>query len=540
MILRRFFGGLVLPAMKPAPDGVRRLPLPPRLRVPLLQHAGAACEPCVAIGERVARWQRIGRVPDNTPGADVHAPAAGVVVAIEPGPVALPGTPQALHVVIDVDATERDAWARGTLAAEGDGKDEASTAFPPLDGRTAPVEALRRRIADAGVVGLGGVGVPSAEKLAAGCRLLILNGAECEPVVACDDALLRERAAEVIAGGRLLARLCGATRIVLAIKPHLAATLQAMLDAEANTGAHTRGDADARPGLGTPAPALALLPDRYPIGGERPLIHAITGEEVPDNGLPRDIGVLVHNVGTAFAAWRAVVRGEPLVSRLVTVGGDGIDATATFEVAIGTPLAALGEALGGWRDDAAVLRAGGPMMGVALPDDGVAIGKTTIAATVWRAPVARTALPCIRCGDCATVCPSRLQPQLIHARLQAGDAAGADALGLIACIECGACDAVCPSAIPLTAGFRVAREAAWRAAYRRWKADAARQRFERRIERLQREAEAAATSQAQRMKRVSGAAAAALAKARAKREGGATPTDATPPRDAGDNDRSAP
>jgi len=519
MSLHRFFGGLVLPAMKPVPAPVRRLPLPGQLRVPLLQHAGAEAEACVAVGDRVRRFQRIGRRAADTLGADVHAPAAGVVVAIERGPVAMPGTPDATHVVIAVDADAAQAWV------SGDGESQDDARMPALDPQARPVDALRQRLAEAGLVGLGGAGFPTAEKLSLTHRLLILNGAECEPVVACDEALLRERADEVVAGGRLLARLCGATRLVLAMEQRMASALPAV---QAAIAANVDGDVQRL------RVELALLPDRYPAGGERQLIQALTGEEVPDGGLPRDLGVLVQNVATAAAAWRAVVHGEPQVSRLVTVGGDGVSHAATFEVLLGTPASHLAEAVGGWRDDATVLRAGGPMMGVALPHDDVAVIKTTIALTAWCGPVSpdvgagssapRSPLPCIRCGDCADACPSRLQPQLLHGRLKAsdgGDLGGALALGLGACIECGACDAVCPSAIPLTAGFVAARQSARLGQHQRVQAEAAKQRFERRIERLQREAEDAAQHQAQRVKRVSGAAAAALAKARAKRAGDA-------------------
>lgn len=520
MSLHRFFGGVSLPALKPAPAPLRRLPLPDQLRVPLLQHADTACEPCVAVGDPVRRFQRIGHRAAEGLGADVHAPAAGRVVALERGPVALPGTPDAMHVVIAVDAAAAQAWRSG----DSDANDDAR--MPALDPRTASLDLLRQRLADAGLVGLGGAGFPTAEKLAAGHRLLILNGAECEPVVACDEALLRERADAVLSGGRLLARLAGATRLVLAMEQRMASALPAVHAAMA-TASHEATEG--------PAIELALLPDRYPAGGERQLIQALTGDAVPDGGLPRDLGVLVQNVATAAAAWRAVVHGEPLVSRLVTIGGDGVAEAATFEVALGTPASHLAHAVGGWRDDATVLRAGGPMMGVALPQDDVAVIKTTIALTAWRGDAHGRARPrpCIRCGDCANACPSRLQPQLLHARLQAADGtdlAGAMALGLGACIECGACDAVCPSAIPLTAGFVAARRDARLGEHQRAQAEAAKARFERRIERLQREADEAAQQQSQRVKRVSGAAAAALAKARSKRAAsGSAPGAADPP-----------
>lgn len=531
MSLHRFFGGLALPALKPAPAAVRRLPLPGQLRVPLLQHAGAEAEACVVVGDRVRRFQRIGRRAADTLGADVHAPAAGVVVAIERGPVAMPGTPDATHVVIAVDAITAQTWVSDDGdSPDGDAADDAR--MPALDPQATPVDALRQRLADAGLVGLGGAGFPTADKLVGSHRLLILNGAECEPVVACDEALLRERADEVVAGGRLLARLCGATRLVLAMEQRMASALPAV-----NAAIAMDTDVEA------PMVELALLPDRYPAGGERQLIQALTGEAVPDGGLPRDLGVLVQNVATAAAAWRAVVHGEPQVSRLVTVGGDGVSHAATFYVLFGTPASHVAEAVGGWRDEATVLRAGGPMMGVALPHDDVVVIKTTIALTAWCGPVSpdagagssapRSPLPCIRCGDCANACPSRLQPQLLHARLRVsdgGDLTGALALGLGACIECGACDAVCPSAIPLTVGFVAARQSARLGQHQRVQAEAAKERFERRIERLQREAEEAAHHQAQRVKRVSGAAAAALAKARSKRTGsGSAPDTADAP-----------
>ncbi len=507
MGLQRFFGGLTLPAMTPAPAPVRCLPLPARLRVPLLQHAGVEAEPCVGVGERVARFQCLGRVPPDSLGAAVHSPAAGVVVGFERGPVALPGLPEALHVLIDVGSGVAGHSADGTFP---------EIRLPPLSPHDAPLGELRARMAEAGIVGPGGVGWPSAEKLVAGRRLLILNSLECEPVIASDEALLREHADDVLAGGRMLARLCGATRIVLAVgqgmRSALAAVRESLQRENTTAGIHSGRIIELQP-----------MPNRYPAVSERQLILALTGEDVPDDGFPDDLSVLVQNIGTAFAALRAVRDGEPLVSRFVTVGGNGMDNAAVFDVAIGTPASALGDALGGWREDAVVLRAGGPMMGVALPDDSIAVAKNTSAITAWCAlstPNSTTnhAQPCIRCGDCATVCPSRLQPQLLHARLQGGDAKAAWSLGLGACIECGACDAVCPSAIPLTAEFGLAQSLERLSMHKRQKADAARQRFERRIERLRKAADDAASTQASRVIRSSGAAAAALLKARAKRD----------------------
>jgi len=305
--------------------------------------------------------------------------------------------------------------------------------------------------------------------------------------------------------------------VTLALEDRMGRAIDAMTRALAARAAAAAPALDVPPVL-----ELALLESRYPSGGERQLIEALAGVEVPCEGLPRDVGIIVHNVATAVAALHAVRDGEPLVRRRVTVGGDGAAAAATFDVALGTPARALAEAVGGWLPAARVLRAGGPMMGVPLPDDNVSVGKTTIALTAWCA-AALAPMPCIRCGDCASACPSRLLPQQLHARLQTKDADGALALGLMACIECGACDAVCPSAIPLTQSFAAARHAERARRVQQVQADEARGRFERRGERLARLADDAARRQAGRAAKTAGAAAAALARARAKRSGTSDP-----------------
>jgi electron transport complex protein RnfC len=484
MRLGRLWRGLALPTLKPATTAVRRLPLPPRLRVPLLQHLGAPAQPCVTLGERVARFQCLGRMPVGVAGAPVHAPAAGRVVGFEDGPVALPGTPWARHVVIEVEPGG------------------ARHPFPRLDPREAPLATLRARLVDAGVVDLAGIDVAAHGGEGTPALLLVLDGVDAEPVVASKASLIVEHASDVLDAGALLARLYGAHRRVLAVPACLAEAIAAR-----------RED-------GADAFELAVFSDE---GEPGPLAHRLMALADRDRraGCPSDIPSLrVVDVGAALAALRAIRDGEPPVSRLVTVGGNGVHGAAVFEAAIGTPMAFLGEALGGWREDAAVLRAGGPMTGIVLPDDQVAVGKTTAAVTAWRLDdrAIRDPQPCIRCGDCAEVCPSRLQPQALHASLRAGDAAAAEAQGLAACIACGACDAVCPSAIPLTRSFLSAREAHHDAEQRRQVANAARERFERRVARLARDAEEAASTQSARVRRVSGAAAAALAKARAKRQ----------------------
>ncbi len=492
MNLGRFFGGLVLPGLKPAPEAsrIRVLPLPDVLRVPLLQHAGLEAECCVRVGQRVARFELLASAPTQGLGAPVHSPAAGEVIGIERGAVALSGTPDAWHVLIRVDANG------------------PSQPMPALDWRQTATNALLERIRSAGVVGMGGAGFPAIHKLSRAVPLLLINAAECEPVVAADEALIREHAHEVLEAAAMLASMLSASRVVVALEQRMAPALDALRSA-------------LREQSSPPDVALEIvaLPDRYPTGGERQLIQCVTGQELPEGALPADIGITVHNVATAVAALRAVRDGVPLVSRIVTVGGDGAHGSGNFEVAVGTPAQHLGAAVGGWQADATALLAGGPMMGVPLPDDSIAVGKSVIALTAWRSTKSQEALPCIRCGDCATACPSHLQPQLLHAALEAQQSTTAVSLGLMACIECGCCDMVCPSRIPLTAQFHEGRSKERERRFEREVADAARTRFEQREARLQREAAEANDAQATRLKRNASAAAAALAKARAKRDG---------------------
>jgi Na+-translocating ferredoxin:NAD+ oxidoreductase subunit C len=481
-LLHAFHGGLRLAGHKTVAAAIVPCPLPPRLRVPLGQYAGATATACVAIGERVRHGQRIALAPDL--GVDVHAPADGVIVS-------LPSAGDA-HIGIDCDPQQQPPLAH-----------------PPLDPWSTDPEQLRRRLREAGIVGLGGAGFPTGAKLAGLSATLILNGAECEPYIACDDALLRERADDVVLGGRLLARLCGATTIVLAVEDTMTEA------AAACRSAIERHRVD---GL-----SLVTVPTVYPEGGERQLIAVLTGREVPRDGHPSDIGILVQNVGTAAAAWKAVVAGEVLSARVLSVAGRGVRVAGNFLVAFGTPVAHLVAQAGGYTADAARLLLGGPMMGRALPDDSAPIDKTHNCVLVLGAQDLRASSdekPCIRCGDCADACPARLQPQqlLWHARAGRDDRLQAD--GLFACIECGCCDLVCPSHIPLTQAFRDAKTGVRVEQQRRAAATAAGLRHDRRNERLQRLAIERATRDAERAASASSgdAVAAAIERAKARRQ----------------------
>ncbi|WP_295363927.1 electron transport complex subunit RsxC [Arenimonas sp.] len=488
MHLHAIHGGLALEGHKAASAAgdLRACPPPPRLVLALRQHAGLPARPVVAVGERVARGQVLA-LPEGS-GAPVHAPLAARVLAIEDRPLPGQGAPAVPHLVL-----------------EPTGSAEAALLAPLPD--DAEPGALRTRIAEAGLVGLGGAGFPTAGKLDAARELVIINGAECEPWISCDDALLRAHAGEVLRGARLLARAAGARRVLLAVEDDMREALAACRAAAAEDG----GDIE-----------VVAVPARYPAGGERQLIQALTGREVPRGGLPRDLGIVVFNVGTARAAWRAVALGEPLVERVVTVTGPGVAQPGNFLVPLGTPVSHLVELAGGYTPLARRLLLGGPMMGTALAHDDFPIGKTQHCVLVLGERDLRPAteeMPCIRCGDCASACPARLLPQQLLWQARADRLDDAREQGLPDCIECGCCDLACPSHIPLTETFRRAKGALLARDADAADAAAAKARFEARQQRLEREA---AEREARLAARKAAAAspeavAAALERARARR-----------------------
>lgn len=479
---RRFHGGLRLPAHA-APATARTIvpcALPEFLVMPLDGHLVH-----VRAGQRVRRGERLADAQDDR-AAHLHAPASGHVAAIE--------------------ARDTRLCTRVCILIAVDAADTEVQALPRLDWQACTPEQLVQRVRDAGIAGLGGAAFPSAAKLAVPCRLLILNGAACEPWIACDEALLRERADEIVQGGRALRRASGAQRVLLAIEDRMTEALRAVRDALARLGS---GEIE-----------LVCVPAIYPAGGERQLIELLTGEEVPAGELPHDIGVLVQNVGTAAACWRAIVHGEPLLSRLVSVTGPGIAAPANLEVAFGTPLADVVACAGGYTAVAERLLVGGPMKGTALPHDDVPVDATTNCVLVLSAADVResAAMPCIRCGDCAEVCPARLLPQQLHFFLRTGDDTRAAQHGLAECIECGCCDVMCPSNLPLAEQFRLGKAALRQRAHARGFADASRERYLARNARLARDAAERAAMSAAKAPSASDAVLAALERARKKRE----------------------
>jgi len=441
-----------------AGDGLalREAPIPDKLLVALNQNIGFISDPIVQPGERVLTGQPIAQASAAGPGAQVHAPSSGEVVSIAAHPV--PGRGIAECITIRTD-----------------GKDErwpGYNAYPnPL---SLPAASLRAAIADAGIVGLGGAMFPADIKLNPGLGVdtLILNGAECEPCINCDDALIRHSAATVLRGAQIMLRILETDKCLIALKQNALHARQAMQQAIDT--------------LGDDRITIATVPSVYPAGGELQLIQLLTGREVPSDGLPWDTGAVCQNVATAEAVERFLRTGEPLISRIVTLTGDGLHTPINLRARIGTPIANLIEAAGGYTGQTHRLIMGGPMMGVALSGDELAVTKACnciYAAAMEQLQIETPELPCIRCGECATVCPANLMPQLLLQAQRTKDFDRLTELGLPDCIECGCCDYVCPSHIPLTNGFRASKKEAWDQAIERRRGQHAETRFAARQER---------------------------------------------------------
>jgi electron transport complex protein RnfC len=434
---------------------LRAAPIPELFVLPLNQHAGNAARPIVAANDRVARGQPIAE-PVGEISTWLHSPVSGVVRAIEerPSPMARDGSP---CLIIENDGADRPYDAHPTLASDAD-------SF-----------AIREHIARGGIVGLGGAIFPTGAKLMRAPDKnvhLVVNGAECEPWISCDDTLLRERASDVIEGAEILCRALQAERCTIAVEDDMTDAADALRQAAK---------------AAKNSPTIIEIPSIYPAGGERQLISALTDLEVPSNGLPQDIGIVCQNVGTAAAIARWVRDGEPLIRRIVTITGSAIKHPANLEAYIGTPIATLIAECGGYKEQPLRLIVGGTMMGLAVGDDTLCVVKGTncvVAATSADLQPPGPEMPCIRCGSCSEVCPAFLLPQELHRFAIAGEPGNLDRYGLLDCIECGCCDYVCPSQIPLVERFRLAKPELIRHIDTRSMAPLAQSRFEAREARL--------------------------------------------------------
>lgn len=408
------------------------LPMPERLFLPLQQHIGAPAEAVVKTGDLVKKGQLLAAAAGPV-SAPVHAPTSGRIAD-----------------VANCLAPHPSGLTQMTIILEPDGKDEWADLTPPFaDPFAVDAKAIAKAVADAGIVGLGGATFPSAVKLTLGLEkkldTLLLNGAECEPYLTCDDRVMREYAAEVIDGARLMAHALGAPNIVVAIENNKPAAIQAMSQAAAEFTNVT----------------VIAVPVQYPMGSERHLCQAITGRETPARKLTADLGVVVHNVGTARAIHQALRFGRPLLSRVVTVSGGAVTAPKNLDVPLGTLVSELVAFCGGLSEQPKRLISGGPMMGTPLPALEVPVIKGTCGILALTAAETNEHAPgpCIRCGTCVTICPCGLVPVEMAAFIRHDNLDAAQRIGVQDCVSCGSCSYICPSHIPLVQYFNYAKGA---------------------------------------------------------------------------------
>jgi len=453
--------GIRFPERPTAGGELQILPLPSSVCVPLQQHTGAEAIPVVQPGEHVLTGQPIAEIRDHTLGAKLHAPISGTVTRIQSS--AVPGRRESLSVFI-----------------ESDGRDER---WPNYLSRDNPLRLstreLRQAVFEGGIVGLGGATFPAGVKLnpGSGVDILILNGAECEPIISCDEALMSNESPLMLLGAQIMLRILEADECIIAIKQGMDASFQAIKEALEK--------------LQDDRFRIALVPPVYPIGGEAQLIQMLTDREMPSGGLPWDCGAICQNVATAAAVARQLTSGEPLISRIVTVTGKGVLNPGNFLARIGTPISELVAAAGGYSEQAAgSLVMGGPMMGIRLPGDSLPVTKACnciYAPGIDELANKPAEKPCVRCGDCATVCPVNLMPQLLLQTLKVSDYERLGQLGLPDCIDCGCCDFVCPSDIPLTRHFIDARQNLWEISFEKRRAEKAARRISEREMRQKRD-----------------------------------------------------
>ncbi|AZI50962.1 electron transport complex subunit RsxC [Pantoea agglomerans] len=497
-----FQGGIHPPEMKTQSNGtpLSELPLPHRFIIPLKQHIGHEGEICVAPGDKVLRGQPLtfgtGRM------LPVHAPTSGVIEDIGQHMTAHPSGLSELCIFLTPDGDDR--WMP----------------LDPLpDYRQHPRADIVKRIHDAGIAGLGGAGFPTATKLKGGLRgvkTLIINAAECEPYITADDRLMQDYAAEVLEGSRILAWVLQAEQVLIGIednKPEAIAALKQALGSERDL--HIR-----------------VIPTKYPSGGAKQLTRILTGKEVPHGGRSSDIGVLMQNVGTAWAVKRAIINGEPITERVVTLTGDAIAQPRNVWSRLGTPISHLLHQVGFTPAPRQMVIMGGPLMGFTLPSLDVPVVKITnciLAPSASEMGNNDEEQSCIRCSACADACPAKLLPQQLYWYSQGGDHDKARAHHIDDCIECGACAYVCPSNIPLVQYYRQEKAELRAIDLEAKRTLEAKARFEARQARLEREKQAREARHEEAKQRVArtDTSELAAAKARVKARQAAEPDEAT-------------
>ncbi|MGG2142366.1 electron transport complex subunit RsxC [Symbiopectobacterium sp. RP] len=423
-----FDGGIHPPEMKTQSSRVpmRYIPLPEQFIIPLKQHLGPEGELCVNVGDRVLRGQPLTRGTGLM--LPVHAPTSGTVNAIRPHMTAHPSALPELSIIIIPDGEDR--WCDRQCLP---------------DYQQHSIDTLLAHLHQAGIAGLGGAGFPTSAKLKGGLRgiaTLIINAAECEPYITADDRLIQEYAREIVQGIEILMHLLSPERTLIGIEDNKPEAIQALRHALADR-------TDIR---------LRVIPTKYPSGGAKQLTKILTGKEVPFGKHSASIGVLMQNVGTAYAIKRAVIDGEALTERVVTLTGEALRQPGNVWARLGTPVRhSLKQAGFHAENKTPMVIMGGPLMGFTLPALDVPIVKISnciLAPSVNEMQAPEQEQSCIRCSKCADACPAGLLPQQLYWFSRGQEHEKARAHHLFDCIECGACAYVCPSNIPLVQYYR--------------------------------------------------------------------------------------
>lgn len=467
--LHSFKGGIILKHHKNVSlqNGLHRLPIPEKLVVSLRLNNGTVAMPVVAIGDYVLKGQLIAQ-PHDKGGSFIHAPASGTVTDIKKTTTASPNAD--ISKTIEICTDKKNQWIERHHTNIIEFIEHAKTS------------EIVDAIYEGGLIGLGGAGFPTHLKYhnsnnndqqPTHIHTLIINGAECEPYITCDEQLMIEYAEDLINGGLLMMKASGADHVLFAIedqvggiKSHLQSIIKQRKLAQID---------------------VIKVPTIYPAGGEKQLIKVLTGLEVPSGGLPLDLGIIVQNVATIKALNDYITEGKPLVERIVTVAGDAVNKPQNLIVPIGTPIGDVLRHAGCDFNSIDRIVIGGPMMGYAMPDAEIGIDKTSnclLALTQENTKQHGPTLPCIRCGECVNVCPAELLPQQLHWYIKGGNLEKAREHHVFDCIECGACAWVCPSQIKLVDYYRYAKSELKYLDFKRQKADAAQSRHEKREQRL--------------------------------------------------------
>jgi electron transport complex protein RnfC len=461
----QFHGGIHPPEQKflTCSKPIASAQIPERLIIPIRQHIGQAGNVMVKVGDKVLKGQMLSDY-DSPMSVPIHAPTSGTISAIKLMAIPHPSGLSEACIILTPDG--EDTWKQRYICPD----------FHLLS-KTQILE----KIANAGISGMGGAGFPTQVKVSTLAKInyLIINAAECEPYITADDLLLQEHSPTILDGIKILDHLLTPKNILIGIEENKTKAVSALKKATADID-HID---------------ICVIPTKYPSGGEKQLIQILTGQEVPSGVLPSSLGIVMQNVATCFAIADAVINDTPLIKRVVTVSGQALEKPQNIWALIGTPVGFLTGQCGYNNSQNRHLIMGGPMMGFSLPHDQIPVIKTTNCILApseieIASPFSSTSskeVECIRCGQCADVCPAQLLPQELQWSAKAKDQVQLAKLNLFDCIECGACAYVCPSQIPLVHYYRVAKAEIRQQKLLDIKAEKAKVRFEARKQRLERE-----------------------------------------------------